>query len=774
MNTLGKLFSLLWLMSNCLAVTAFGQNNNSKSKLYGTITTAQNAPLPGATVQIQGTPLGTAADENGKYELKNLKPGDYDLRFSFIGYKAFEQTVSVSGDTEVNVSLTQSGFVSEEVTIKAVRAEADEPVSQVTRSREEIEQKFQGQDAGFLLEELSPSIVTYTESGGNFSNYGGFRLRGIDQTRINMTLNGVPLNDMIDQGVFFSNFTDFGNSIESVQIQRGAGTSSNGTSSYAGSINFESINVYDTVPGTEIQLTGGSFNTMRASAEVNTGKMENNFAFYARYAQVESDGYRYNTGTSSKSFFLSGAYFAKRHTFKFTGFAGRSQNELAYTPVALSDIKADPRTNYISPNDVDDFGQWMTQLQHNFQINDQTSLVNTLYYNGAGGDFPFGMEDENGEFMQINYPLYNDHFGAMSQLNRESKTGKAKLNAGIHASSFHRRNVEQIVPNYNDPYYDDRSRKDEAAAFVKGRQKLGKFTLFGDVQVRGVELRLEPDATFLGSDQNIPDRQWLFVNPRAGVTYSFSDRLDAYASIGRTGREPTRFDILGSTQINPGNIGLAQDVDAVKPEYVNDLEVGIKARGKKAAVNANIFYMQFENEIAPIGEFIPEGFVQVYKNQEASYRAGVEVDYSWDVLHFLRLYGNATWMRARISQYSPEGSDEVFEDITPILSPEWNVQTTLEAEAIKDLFISVRTRYLSESFTELTNDRDFIVPESFITDLGLRWKFWKEHSISVRVNNIFDELYYTNGVPVETGGGMQPGYFVQPPRHVYATLNLRF
>ena len=774
MNKLGKLFLMFGLMSGFTLSKVNAQESTPKGTLYGKVQSVTNEPLPGATVLIMGTKLGVAADENGNYELTKLKPGDYDIMFSFIGFKPVEKTVTVSGKTELNVTLEHTGFVSEEVTIMAVRAEEDEPVSQTTRTREEIEQKFQGQDAGFLLEELSPSIVTYTESGGNFSNYGGFRLRGIDQTRINMTLNGVPLNDMIDQGVFFSNFTDFGNSIESVQIQRGVGTSSNGTSSYAGSINFESINVYDTVPSTEIQLTGGSFNTMRASAEVNTGKMDNNFAFYARYAQIESDGYRYNSGTSSKSFFLSGAYFAKRHTFKFTGFVGRSQNQLAYTPVALSDIKNDPRTNYISPNDQDDFGQWMTQLQHNFQINNQTSLVNTLYYNGAGGDFPFGYEDENGQFTQINYPLYNNHFGAMSQLNRESKTGKAKMNAGVHVSSFHRQNVEQIVPNYDNPYYDDRSQKDEFSAFVKGKQKLGKFTLFGDVQVRGVELSLEPDAAFLGSDQNIPDRQWLFINPKAGITYSVNDRLDAYASIGRTGREPTRFDILGSTQINPGNIALAQNVNAVKPEYVNNLEAGIKSRGKNVAVNANVFYMQFENEIAPIGEFIPEGFVQVYKNQESSYRAGIELDYSWDILHFLRLYGNATWMQARISQYSPEGSDEIFEDITPILSPEWNVQTTLEAEAVKDLFISIRTRYLSESFTELTNNRDFIVPESFITDLGLRWKFWKQHSFSVRVNNIFDELYYTNGVPVQTESGMQPGYFVQPPRHVYATLNLKF
>ena len=743
---------------------------SAQGSISGMVSNEAGEPLAGAAVQIVGTPLGATTNQSGQYKLSGLQPDEYELRISFLGFQTIAKTVNHDGETELDVNLQPATYVSEEVTIRAVRAEEDEPVTQITRGIDAIEYEFQGQDAAFLLEELSPSIVTYSESGTNFSNYASFRLRGIDQTRVNMTLNGVPLNDMIDQGVFFSNFTDFGNSVQSVQIQRGVGTSSNGTSSYAGSINFESINVFDTVPSAEVQLTGGSFNTARASAELRTGRMKNNFAFYARYAGLESDGYRDNSGTSSRSFFFSGAYFAQKHTLKFTGFIGRTQNELAYAPVAIEDIRVDPRTNYISPNDVDDFGQWLAQLQHNYQINNRTSLVSTIYYGGAGGDFPFGFEDANGEFTQINYPLYNDHFGAMTQLNLRSRNNKTQVNAGLHGYSFLRTNIEQIVPNYDDPYYEDESRKDELAAFAKVRHAFGSLTVFGDVQVRGVRLGLEPDESFLGMEASVPDREWVFVNPRAGVSYAFSERYSAYASFGRTGREPTRFDILGSTQINNGNLALAQDVDAVAPEYVNDLEVGAKVRGKQLAVNLNFFYMQFENEIAPIGEYIPEGFVQVYENQASSYRSGVELDYSWRFLRILRLFGNATWMQSRISQYSPKGSEDVYEDISPILSPEWNVQTNLEVEIIDDLFVHVSTRYLSESFLELTNDPGLTVPESFVTDFGVRFKFWKEHEIKVDLNNLFDNLYYTSGAPVETANGISPGYFVQPPRHLYATL----
>jgi iron complex outermembrane receptor protein len=187
----------------------------------------------------------------------------------------------------------------EEIAVSSFRTVKRAPFAQVTLSRAEIEKDFQGQDIAFLLERLSPSLVSYSDAGTGFSNYGQMRLRGIDQTRINITLNGVPLNDMIDQGVFFSNFTDFGNSIESVQVQRGVGTSSNGVASYAGSMNFESVSLTRSRPSAEVQFTGGSFNTLRASAEVHTGLMENRTAFYAKMSRLQSDGYRYNSGTEN-------------------------------------------------------------------------------------------------------------------------------------------------------------------------------------------------------------------------------------------------------------------------------------------------------------------------------------------------------------------------------------------------------------------------------------------------------------------------------------------
>jgi iron complex outermembrane receptor protein len=746
--------------------------------IRGVVQDSSGTPLAGANIRITSLDKGVYSNEKGQFAIKNLQPGSYLLNVSYLGYASAQKKVTLANDefsSGIKIRLRPQPTTTDVAIIQGVRAAENAPVSQVTRSKEQIEAVYTGQDGAFLLETLSPSIVSYSESGTSLSNYGQLRLRGIDQTRINMTLNGVPLNDMIDQGVLFSNFTDFGNSIESVQIQRGVGTSSNGVSSYAGSVNFESIDVWTADPGADLQLTGGSFQTQRISGEVKTGKLENNTAFYTRFTKTNAEGYRYNSGTSSYSFFFSGGWQSEKHRFNLTGFTGRSKNQLAYSPVAISDIKDDPKTNYISPNDRDDFGQWMVQLNHQYSIRPTLSWANTVYYSGAGGRFPFGFEDEEGTFSQIDYPLFNDHFGWLSQISGRKSNFAFKWDAGLHLSSFRRTNEEAIIPDITNPYYKDQSQKDEISGFFKLEKKWGAFRLFADAQMRYAQLEMDPDESFLGMNASIPSRSWLFFNPKAGLSYQLSPQSQVYASFGRTGREPTRFDILGSTQINASNLQIAQNSESVAAEYVNDLEAGYRFRNAKLQIQLNAFYMQFENEIAPIGAFIPEGFVQIYENQEPSRRYGLEIDYRWALLRRLEWRGQASWMKAQISEYFDENLDMRFTDVTPILSPEWNISQTLEYELFDKITVGGRVRYLSEQFMELTNDPDLVVPSSFIADSYLHFQATDCIHLQIQFNNIFDELYYTYGAPVTgAGGNTEPGYFVQPPRHFYGTLTLTF
>ena len=755
--------------------------------VQGKVTDTQQNPLIGATLVAIGTRQGAVTDVEGNYRLTLETPAT-TLRVSYVGYR----TQMVAVDTTKS-TITQNIVLPllpslEEVLIRAIRADEQAPVTQTTIDQEKIESIYIGQDALFALEELTPSILAYSESGTNLSNYGQMRLRGIDQTRINITLNGVPLNDMIDQGVFFSNLTDFGNSIASVQVQRGVGTSTNGTSSYAGSINFESVNLNDSVPGAEVQLTGGSFGTYRASGEVKTGLLENNTAFYGRFTRTQSDGYRDHTSTQSYSFFFSGGYFGEKDLLKITGFSGRSQNGLAYLPTALPDIQVNPRTNYVSENDIDDFGQSLVQLQYTRFVNPAISWVSSLYYGRAGGDFPSGFSlPENSftvngtdttfstteRFAQINYPLFNNHYGLMSYVNYTAADGNLELNGGLHTYTFRRENREALLPDHANPYYQDRSRKDEWSVFGKVSYHWNDLLLFGDVQLRSVLLRLTPDETFLGQPASIPDRYYTFFNPKVGITYLLSAQTDFYASYGRSGREPTRFDILGSTQINAFNLASVQNTNAVKPEYINDFEAGVRLRTSRLSGQATLFYMQFTNEIAPIGQSIPEGFVQLRKNIARSYRRGAEVDWQYQIASAVAFTGNAMYMQSNIRAFTPDGENQTYHDVQPILSPRWMLNATLQYQAAP-FSVALRSRYVSKSYLEPTNQPNLTVPSFFLLDAQASVRFLKNYEFSLHLNNLLDQPYYTFGQPIAVGETTVPGYFVQAPFNFYAQLRLNF
>lgn len=728
-------------------------------------------PLYGVNVYLPESKSGTTTDEEGYFELNQLAQGTL-IRFSFVGYGQIE--LRYNNEAELNISLEPATSL-EEIVIKSIRAGEDAPIAQATVSEKEIKRIHVGQDALFMLESTTPSMITYSEAGTSFSNYGQFRMRGIDQSRVNITLNGAPLNDMIDQGVFFSNFTDFSNSINSVQVQRGVGTSTNGTASFAGSINFESVNLLDDKPSGEIELVGGSFNTYRGSVAAKTGLLENKTAFYTRFSTFGSDGYRYNSGTDSYSFYGSGGYFGKKDLIKVTGFVGRSKNGLAYSPVAISDIEADPRTNYLNENDIDNFGQWFIQAQHTRLLSANNSIVSSIYYGGSGGDFPWGFYDENGTLVQINYPLTNDHVGIMSNINLSNEDQRFNFSGGIHAYTFRRTNLESIVPDDKNPYYEEHSQKDELSLFAKADYLLGRTKLFADIQFRTLKLDIDPDDTLL-PDEGIIRKNWTFLNPRIGVSHQLNETKQIYVSYGRTGREPTKVDIFGGFNLNESNLESVKS-DDIRPEFVNDFEAGMLFRYPSFRGQLNLYYMIFKDEIAPIGAYVPEGFLQLRKNMPNSFRRGVELDFVWDIIDNLSFAGNFTYMDSEIEEYNPEEDPNVYKNVTPALSPEVITRGELRYQATNWLKFSLAGRYVSESYQEPTNNEMFIMPSFFVADLGAGVLFGKGHSFDIFLNNIFDQQYFTYGAPVDLdwdGIFDEPGYFVQPPRNFYARFIFKF
>ncbi len=761
-------------MKNLIAIgltilTSIGLNaqNIAKGKV---IDAKSGEALIGVNIYAPVPQRGTSTDKEGKFSLE-LPEGEFSVNVSYVGYAS--QTYSSKNLDDLTINLSPQVNL-EEVVIKAFKAQPNAPVSQKTLTAKDIQEEYVGQDPTYLLEQSSPSILSYSENGTGFSNYSQFRLRGIDQTRVNITLNGIPLNDMIDQGVFFSNFTDLANNIESVQIQRGAGTSTNGTASFAGSVNFESSPLNQDKPSGSAELVAGSFGTLRGSLGMNTGVMENKWAFSSRYTTFTSDGYRDNTDSKSQSFFGSAGYFGEKDLIKITGFIGNTANGLAYTPVALSQIKEDPKTNPLNENDRDDFGQWMIQGQHTRLFNSRLSLASTLYYGGAGGDFFSTFPNGTGGLDQINFPLRNDHYGLMSNVNYSSESGKTNLHAGVHAYTFQRQNREELMPDQANPYYVEDSYKNELSFFAKGDYAFGKFKVYGDLQFRTLVLNIDPDQTLLPNEGNVA-LDWTFINPKLGITYQLDEYRSVYASAGRNGREPTKIDLLGGFQLNGSNLTSIQNGD-VEAEYVNDYELGLNFNYPRLSGQVNGFYMQFENEIAPIGEFVPEGFLQLRKNMPSSFRAGVEIDFTFKLNDQLSLSGNGTYMQAEIDRYAPEGN-QVFTNVTPALSPELMGNGTITYSFLKRVSLSLSARYVSESYLEPTNDDRFKTPEFVVADVGLSIRFSERSQLNLFVNNIFDELYFTNGAPVDLdfdGTFDEPGFFVQPPRNFYTRLMLNF
>lgn len=763
-NMLSRLFAIAFFCLLCIAEV-------QAQTIRGTVLDAETQePLAGANVVLLSTQNGVATGYDGSF---SLKAGlGLELKISFVGY----ETEIVTTEKNLRILLKPS-LKFEPLIIQAIRARSIDPVTQNTIFREDIEKKYQGEQPIFYLDKLTPSITSFSESGTRLFNGGQMRLRGIGQERINITLNGIPLNDMIDHGVFFSNFTDISGSFESVQVQRGVGTSSNGVASYAGSVNFESQNLQTQKQGGRIQVGVGSFATSRLNGSVSSGMIDKKWSFFSNFSKIQSDGYRDNTSTDGYSFFFSGGYFGEKDLIKINAFDARSKNGLGYLAVAKSDLEVDQRMNYLNENDKDDFGQRFVQIQHIRLISEEFSTTNSLYYGGASGDYFYTYQNGTGGFDQINYPLKNDHYGMMINTNYSS-LNNLELASGIHLYQFDRTNEESITPDFKNPYYKEMSTKKELSWFVRADWTLKKLLLNADIQYRTMKLSIEPDYNSIGIEsEGEIIKKWNFINPRLGITYRVSDATSIYASIGRTGREPTKIDIFGGFSLTSLNYAQARS-DSFNEEYVNNIETGIKTNFEKLYVAANFFYMNFKDEIAPIGEILAFG-VQKRNNIENSYRTGIEIDWQYLPISKLMVKGNATFMHSEIESFTTtkaENSAITFKNVQPILTPQIILNQSTTYSMGSGLTLGLSAQYIGESYLALDNQPDDILPSAFVIDGFLTFEY-KKTELKLQVNNLFDEMYYSSGAMVDTDLDElndDQSYFVNASRNFFLSFQLNF
>jgi iron complex outermembrane recepter protein len=711
------------------------------------------APVPGVTVRVAGMPTGTITDDSGRFSLDAAVGAR--LRLSRLGYTTLE--VAIANESLGDVLLVPSIRALEGVTVTALRgygAGRDAPISDREMSRAEIERAYSGQEMPILLSAL-PSMTAYADNGA-YSNYTYFRLRGIDQTRINITLDGVPMNDMEDQGVFFSNFPDFGNSIQSVQIQRGVGTSSQGTAPYAGSINFESISLANAPSGGEVQVGGGSFGTYRGSAEWQSGMLANRYAVYGRVSSQQTDGYRDNSGNRSTGGFVSAGYFGSRDIAKLTAFTGVSRNELSYVASSEDDVRRDPRINPLGESDR--FRSSLLSLAYTRAIGETGSVSATAYTFDAGGDYDVRIDDA-----LWNFNLESRVSGGF--LNWNEQLGAITFSLGAHASTYYRDHWLYIPPVLGTPAYLNTGHKDEASAFAKVSYDAGAFTIFGDVQARRVWYRYAPDEHAGIGGRAI---RWDFVNPKLGVSYRPAPRWTVYASVGRNGREPTRNDMFaGFDNLDTTNADFVGPFERVRPERVMDTEVGASYRSSRLTVDANLYAMAFRNEITPIGALSYIG-LPLRKNVRASYRRGLEGEVVYRGLPRLTLGANAAVSWNRIAEYTDDASGATFHDVEPLLTPRFVANQSVELRPLARLSVLADGRYVSRSFLANTGDARFTTPGYYLVDGGLRWSLGTS-AVLLQVRNLTDVLVFTSGYTDGTTSYVYP----LAGRNVSVTLVLR-
>jgi len=654
-----------------------------------------------------------------------------------------------------------SGQQIERVLVSAIRAGDLAPISQKTIRRDVITQRHFGQDVPMLLQGASPSLTAHTETGTQWG-YSYLRLRGVDQTRINITLDGIPLNDMEDQVLYFANFADLMASVQSVQVQRGVGTSTAGTASFAGSVNFETTPLATGDAGGDVSVQMGSFGAQRVSAGFQSGLTDSRFAVYGRASALRTNGYRDHSGVEGRSAFVGAGWFGDRTFVKATALVGLLADTLSYTGATMAQLRENRRFNPLAPDELDRFGQQMFALSLSHAATDAVTLTSTLYRNSASGNYDYFDGDD-----RYRFGLAHTWYGITSAASIQR--GALQVNTGVNANTYQRAHRAFLRPDLVTSLYDNTGHKQDASVFAKATLDRGRVRWFADLQGRWATFRYAPDARAGIAERDI---DWLFFNPKAGATVRLSGSWNAYASYGLTTREPARSDLFaGEDDLNASNVADYGDFSRVKPESVRDFEAGVTWNAAGRTLQANVYSMDFRNDIARIGPPTASGSI-VRRNVGSSYRRGVEVDGRWQLTPRIAIGGNAALSTNRIASFtdSSRGTPVVRRNVEPLLTPRVMTSQRLEFSPARAIALTVEGRYQSRAYLDNTSSADRVLPDFFVLDATARAS-WSRYALTLRGANLGDTQKFGSG---SVSGSGTVRYFVLPARALFATVDVAF
>ena len=611
---------------------------------------------------------------------------------------------------------------SESIVVSAIRADDETPVTKTDIPREEIKKQYHGQDVPLLLRD-APSVNAYTESGVGGSGYSYISLRGVSPTRINFTLDGVPLADSEDMGTYFADFPDLARSLESIQVQRGVGTSTVGSPSFGGSVNMESISLAQD-PQTTATLGLGSYGNRQASVGYQSGALPGDLALYTRLSYIENEGFRDNSGIRQHNIFLSAAKNLGDAQLRLTGFSGHERQQLAFYATDADTLKTDLRANPMRPEENDSFGYDLAQLQYL-----RANWTASVYYQRGYGWYRLY------DTAQTLHEYGLDGMLLGTLLTYTHTAGALTTNYGVHLNRFKRDHTREDYRNYGV--------KDEANAFAKATWNAGAWHLYGDAQLRHAAFDYHGDV-------NIDPISWTFFNPKIGARYDLSPRSSVYASAGMSTREPTRNDMFQGED----NASFPHDLRAVRPERLYDFEAGWNYRAANVDLSANVYAMEFRNEIASTGELSDIGLL-LRRNVDRSYRRGIELELAWQAAPSVRLKTNANFSRNRIDEWTQffdvydadftwTGSrPQLYRNVQPLLTPNVIVNQAVEYTPSSRWSLGATGRYVGRSYLDNTNDAGFDAPSFFVVDANASYRLTPRWRVSVQVNNALnnDRVY---------------------------------
>ena len=647
----------------------------------------------------------------------------------------------------------------EEVTVSAIKAKNDTAVSFVNLSKENIEKTNLAQDIPILLKN-TPSVVTHSDAGAGIG-YSSIRIRGSDQTRVNVTINGIPYNDSESMQVYWVDLPDFASSIENIQIQRGVGTSTNGPGAFGGSINIQTNSASEN-PFFEINNTLGSFGTVKNSVGFSTGFIDN-FELSGRVSRIKSDGYIDRSGSNLRSYFLQGVYRDENTLIKVLNFAGHEITDQAWYGVDSSTLETNRKYN-MAGEYYDEFGNtlYYEDQVDNYKQNHLQIHWNQIYQNGWNSNF--GIHFTNGKGFFENYNLGygssdyidrrwldNDFYGILYSLNKRTEDFNANIGGslnkynGLHYGEYlWYDQINSAVNQYDfkEKFYDDFGDKGEFNIYAKIDYYItDKLTLYGDLQFRNIkyEAGISANSTLTGyiedGFENL-DKSFNFFNPKFGLFYNLNDNNNLFFSFARAHREPTRTDYANG---NPNE------------EKLDDFELGWKLNSNNLALSLNAFYMIYEDQLVLTGQRDINGY-EIRRNIGESYRVGIEFDSSIKLNNKLNIETNFSLSENKNKDFYStfDGNLKNFGNTDLAYSPNLILNNILNFNPNKKVLISLRSKYVGEQFFAQTNspisklESFFINDINFVHDIDLP-NISDDIKFKVLVNNLFDYKYSAYG-----------------------------